>query len=64
MGHQIEILFPRDERDTTPAYRLRNNGRTVPIPLGQRGFIAFDERAPPTPGRPRYHSTLTTTTPP
>ncbi|MEU2036439.1 hypothetical protein [Nocardia amamiensis] len=47
VGHRIEILFLRDERDSTPAYRLRNDGSTVPIPLGQCGFLAFDERALP-----------------
>jgi hypothetical protein len=47
VGHRIEILFLRDDTDTTPAYRLRNNGDTVPIPLGPCGFVAFDERALP-----------------
>ncbi|WP_159849599.1 hypothetical protein [Nocardia sp. CY41] len=47
VGTRIEILFLRDDADPTPAYRLRNNGDTVPIPLGQSGFVAFDERALP-----------------
>ncbi|MGK8525442.1 hypothetical protein ACRS6B_29615 [Nocardia asteroides] len=47
VGSRIEIVFLRDDADPTPAYRLRNNGRTVPIPLGQTGFVAFDERALP-----------------
>ncbi|MEU4342963.1 hypothetical protein AB0H00_17080 [Nocardia sp. NPDC023852] len=47
MGHRIEILFFRDDADPTSAYRLRNDGETVPIPLGQCGFVAFDERALP-----------------
>ncbi|WP_067468670.1 hypothetical protein [Nocardia amamiensis] len=47
VGHRIEILFLCDDRDTTPAYRLRSDGSTVPIPLGQCGLVAFDERALP-----------------
>ncbi|MFG3614398.1 hypothetical protein [Nocardia sp. NPDC047654] len=47
VGSRIEVVFLRDEADPLPAYRLRNNGDTVPIPLGQNGFIAFDERALP-----------------
>ncbi|MEV6258206.1 hypothetical protein AB0L97_33620 [Nocardia sp. NPDC051911] len=47
VGSRIEIVFLRDEADPTPAYRLRNNGDIVPIPLGENGFVAFDERALP-----------------
>ncbi|WP_280496122.1 hypothetical protein [Nocardia asiatica] len=47
VGNRIEIVYMRDAADPTPAYRLRNNGDTVPIPLGQNGFVAFDERAFP-----------------
>ncbi|WP_227996265.1 hypothetical protein [Nocardia australiensis] len=47
VGHRIEVLCLCDDTDPTPAYRMRNGGKTVPIPLGQRGFIAFDERALP-----------------
>ncbi|WP_330230885.1 hypothetical protein OHA40_33950 [Nocardia sp. NBC_00508] len=47
VGHRIEILYFCDNADTTPAYRLRNSGNTVPIPLGQCGLVAFDERALP-----------------
>ncbi len=47
VGSRIEIMFLHDDADPLPAYRLRNNGDTVPIPLGQNGFIAFDERALP-----------------
>ncbi|MEU7628518.1 hypothetical protein AB0C34_00840 [Nocardia sp. NPDC049220] len=47
VGHRIEILFLRDDADPTPAYRLRDNGDIVPIPLGRCGLVAFDERALP-----------------
>ncbi|WP_196812314.1 hypothetical protein [Nocardia sp. CNY236] len=47
MGHRVEVLFLRDETDRTPAHRLRNDGTIVRIPLGQPGFIGFDQRAPP-----------------
>ncbi|MGQ4599247.1 hypothetical protein [Nocardia sp. R6R-6] len=47
MGHRIEIVFLCDDRESTPAYRLRNNGEVVPIPLEQCGFIAFDEQSLP-----------------
>jgi hypothetical protein len=47
VGHRIEVLFLRDVTDPTPAYRLRQNGDTIPIPLGQCGFVEFDEYALP-----------------
>ncbi|MEV0028746.1 hypothetical protein [Nocardia sp. NPDC050793] len=46
-GHRIEILFLQDACDATPAYRRGPAGKSVPIPLGQCGFVLFDERALP-----------------